>query len=113
SLLFCLTRRSADLSTGLRAPIIEYPHRPACSVTGGYLYRGRKYPDLRGTYFYGDSCTGFIRPVRLVNGAAVPVYAPLSPPLVNDNVVSFGEDADGESYVVMASGRVYRIALAG
>ncbi len=109
----CFSPPAGCQSAGLTAPIIEYPHGPACSVTGGYVYRGRKYPDLRGTYFYGDYCTGFIRPVRLVNGAAMPVYAPLSPPLVNDNVVSFGEDADGEIYVVMASGRVYRIALAG
>ncbi|MFN8648087.1 MAG: hypothetical protein U0104_15045, partial [Gemmatimonadales bacterium] len=94
-------------------PILEYHHGPACSVTGGYVYRGQKYPALRGTYIYGDYCTGVIRPVRLVNGALVTEYAPLSPPVMNDNVVSFGEDAEGEVYVVMASGRVYRIALAG
>ena len=35
----------------------------------------------------------------------------LAAPLINDNVVSFGEDANGEVYVVMASGRIYRIAL--
>jgi glucose/arabinose dehydrogenase len=100
-------------STGLTLPVLEYPHQPACSVTGGYVYRGRKYPELRGTYFYGDYCTGFVRAIRLVAGTPTPVYTPLSPPLTNDNVVSFGEDAEGEVYVVMASGRIYRIGLAG
>ena len=99
-------------TAGLVPPVLEYAHGPACSVTGGYVYRGRKYPALRGTYFYGDYCTGVIRPVRMVSGALTTEYAPLSPPVMNDNVVSFGEDADGEIYVVMASGRVYRIALA-
>lgn len=100
-------------STGLIAPILEYAHHPACAVAGGYVYRGRKYPDLRGTYFYGDYCSGAIRSIRLSNGAQVPAYTPLSSPLINDNIVSFGEDADGEVYVVMASGRIYRIALVG
>jgi glucose/arabinose dehydrogenase len=98
-------------SRGLVPPLIEYAHHPTCAVIGGYVYRGRMYPDLRGTYFYGDYCSGAIRSVRLSNGTPVPAYTPLSPPLVNDNVVSFGEDADGELYVVMASGRIYRIAL--
>ncbi len=100
-------------TAGLVMPVLEYHHDPACAVTGGYVYRGRKYPDLRGTYFYGDYCTGFVRSVRLAGGAVIPAYTPLSPPLTNDNVVSFGQDADGEVYAVMASGRVYRIALAG
>jgi glucose/arabinose dehydrogenase len=99
-------------STGVTLPVLEYPHQPACSLTGGYVYRGRRYPDLRGTYFYGDYCSGFVRAIRLVGGTPIPAYTPLSPPLTNDNVVSFGEDADGEVYVVMASGRIYRIGLA-
>ncbi len=98
-------------TAGLVPAVLEYPHGPACAVTGGYVYRGRKFPDLRGTYFYGDYCTGFIRSIRMVGGSPMPAYTPLSPPLTNDNIVSFGEDADGEEYVVMASGRVYRIAL--
>lgn len=100
-------------TSGLEPPVIEYPHGPSCSVTGGYVYRGRKHPALRGTYLFGDYCTGVIRPVRLVSGVPLLAYAPLSPPLINDNVVSFGEDADGEVYVIMASGRIYRIGLAG
>lgn len=107
----CFVPAVGCVTTGLVLPVIEYAHSPSCAVTGGYVYRGRKYPDLRGTYFYGDYCTGFIRSVRISTGTPVPVYTPLSPPLTNDNIVSFGEDADGEVYVVMASGRVYRIAL--
>jgi glucose/arabinose dehydrogenase len=99
-------------SAGLAAPVVEYPHDPACAVTGGYVYRGREFPALRGAYFYGDYCGGWIRSIRLVNGQAVPAYPPLASPLINDNVVSFGEDARGEVYVVMASGRIYRIAQA-
>ncbi len=107
----CFTPAVGCPTAGLVPPVLEYPHGPACAVSGGYVYRGRKYPDLRGTYFYGDYCTGFIRSIRMVGGSPVPAYTPLSPPLTNDNIVSFGEDADGEEYVVMASGRVYRIAL--
>lgn len=109
----CFNPATGCPTAGLVPPVLEYHHGPSCSVTGGYVYRGKKYPDLRGTYFYGDYCTGVVRPVRMVNGVVTQAYAPLSPPLINDNVVSFGEDADGEVYVVMASGRVYRIGLAG
>lgn len=100
-------------TAGLVPPIFEYRHGPACSVTGGYVYRGRRHPSLRGTYLYGDFCSGVVRPLRLVNGVPVVEYAPLSPPVINDNVVSFGEDAEGEVYVVLASGRIYRIGLGG
>lgn len=109
----CFMPASGCDTTGLIPPIIEYPHHPACAVIGGYVYRGRRFPALRGTYFYGDYCSGFIRAVRLAGSTITSPYTPLSPPLTNDNVVSFGEDADGEIYVVMASGRIYRLALAG
>jgi hypothetical protein len=41
-----------------------------------------------------------------------PAYPEVPPPLVNgltDNVDSFGEDANGEVYVIYASGRIYRV----
>jgi glucose/arabinose dehydrogenase len=98
-------------TAGLVPPILEYAHNPSCAITGGYVYRGRKYPDLRGTYFYGDYCSGSVRSIRMTGNVPVPAYTPLGAPLPNDNIVSFGEDADGEVYVVMASGRIYRIAL--
>ncbi len=96
-------------TAGLVPPILTYDHNPACAVTGGYVYRGKAYPSLRGTYFYGDFCAGWIRTLNATGGVPYPA---LSSPLINDNVVSFGEDADGEVYVVYASGRIYRIALA-
>jgi hypothetical protein len=96
-------------TAGLVLPILQYTHHPACSITGGYVYRGAKMPALRGTYFYGDYCGGWVRSFRLTGGNPVPELDPIASPLINDNVVSFGEDAAGEIYVVMASGRVYRI----
>jgi len=108
----CFQPATGCRTTGLTDPVITYPHGPACAVTGGYVYRGAAFPSLRGTYLFGDYCSGFIRSVRRSGNQVTGAYSPLSPPLINDNVVSFGEDADGEVYVVMASGRVYRIALA-
>lgn len=104
--------RTACDTAGLVRPVLEYPHNPACAVTGGYVYRGRAYPDLDGVYLYGDYCAGWVRGVRMTGGVPVEAFTPLASPLVNDNVVSFGEDANGEVYVVMASGRIYRVAPA-
>ena len=95
--------------TGLTPPIATYTHGPACSLTGGYIYRGSRLPEYDGTYFYGDYCAGWVRGFRVSNGQPGPKIVDLSPPLLNDNVASFGEDALGDLYVVMASGRVYRI----
>jgi len=78
-------------------------------VMGGYIYRGKAYPSLAGTYFYGDYCAGWVRSLRVVGDTVADAYPALAPPVINDNVVSFGEDANGEVYVVMASGRVYRV----
>ncbi len=100
-------------SAGLVTPVVQYSHVNACAVAGGYVYRGRAFPTLRGTYLYSDFCGGWVRSFRTTTAGPVEAYPELAAPLVNgvtDNAVSLGEDADGEVYVVYASGRIYRVA---
>ena len=94
---------------GLVLPVLDYPHSEgACSVTGGYVYRGTAIAGLAGTYFYADYCRGWVRSFRLTNGVATeerewPELAP------NGQVTGFGQDAAGELYLMSSAGRVAKI----
>ena len=96
-------------TAGLVLPQIEYGHADGCSITGGYVYRGQAIPALVGTYFYGDYCNGWVRSFTYQGGAAT---NPTSWPTLDTHgqITSFGEDAEGEIYVVLANGSIYRIA---
>ncbi len=96
-------------SVGLTAPAYEYSHREGCSVIGGVVYRGSALPGRKGTYLFGDFCRNTFRSLtRSATGTIsdVTVWAPAIPA---DNVAGFGEDAQAEVYIAMASGRVYRV----
>jgi len=107
--------------TGFTFPVLEYSHSIGCSITGGYVYRGCAMPDLRGTYFYSDICTGFIRTFAGVSGGVAQNQqirtADVAPGggLTIDGVSSFAEDARGEIYIVDygggadGAGEIYRI----
>ena len=104
----CFPSNAACSSTGLTLPAVEYDHGSGCSITGGYVYRGSApaLQALRGTYFYGDFCAGFVRSFRLVSGAVTEhAIWPLSP----GNITSFGEDAAGELYIMTSGGGLLRI----
>lgn len=94
-------------TTGLTLPVHEYPTSDGCSVTGGYVYRGTAMPELRGTYFYADYCSGQVSSFRYSNGTAVEIRDWDLGDL--GNISSFGEDADGELYIVDRGGDVYRL----
>lgn len=83
-------------------PVTEYAHASGrCSVTGGYVYRGRNLPDLVGTYIFGDFCSGEIWGYREGRTRLL---------LTTDlQISSFGEDRDGELYVVGYGGEVMRM----
>lgn len=85
-------------------PALTYPHSEGCSVTGGYVYRGRAVPALVGRYLYGDFCTGVLWAARR-DGPTWTNDVVLDTPLV---VSSFARDAAGEVVVLdYASGTVY------
>jgi glucose/arabinose dehydrogenase len=90
-------------------PVLDYLHdNGACSVTGGYVYRGTTQPSLAGTYFYGDFCSGFVRSFRFVGGQVTqqtewPLLAP------GGNITSFGEDALGELYLMTSQGGLFLV----
>ncbi len=93
---------------GLTLPVAEYDHGAGdCSVTGGFVYRGACYPNLRGVYFYGDYCSGRIRMLTRAGLGWQSAVALQSGLLIS----SFGEDEAGELYVAdQRSGDVYLIA---
>ncbi len=90
-------------------PVYTYTHDDGCSVTGGYVYRGSAIAALEGTYVFGDYCTGDLWGlVRGPDGTAERIDLGVSVP--RNTLVSFGEDAGGELYVLSAAGTVYRLA---
>jgi hypothetical protein len=91
-------------------PVIQYSHTPAtgpgnCAVTGGYVYRGTEIPGLRGSYVYGDFCSGRIW--RRVATGGRPVEMAISRHVTS--ISSFGQGAGGGLYVLSLNGSVYKI----
>src|SRR6266478_5874963 len=102
-------------------PVIEYPHNPGLSgeckfpdhspgvsITGGYVYRGKKIPALRGAYVYGDFAMGTVWGLRYENGA-VTAHARLVKENPTRQIASFAEDKDGELYVLAFDGKIYQL----
>ena len=93
---------------GLTMPKLTFGHGGgACSVTGGFVYRGRRAPSIVGHYFYSDYCAGWIRSFRMQNGTATDRREWKTPDL--GHVVSFGEYAAGDLYILTESGKIFRI----
>ncbi len=85
-------------------PIWEYDHTGSnCSITGGYVYRGMRRPELIGTYIYGDYCSGNVwsldySSVNLSNTQISTAVA---------SILSFGVDMNNELYVLCSNGKIY------
>ncbi len=82
---------------GHTGPIFEYSHDEGCSITGGYVYRGSRIPALRGAYLFADYCNGDLRALTQSGGrVTLERHLGVDP----GGVVSFGQDAAGELYVL-------------
>jgi glucose/arabinose dehydrogenase len=102
----CLGTATCDRA-GLASPIAEYNHSQGCAITGGYVYRGRTFPALQGTYIFGDFCSGRI---WTLNRSATGTWQMREALKTTLAISSFGEDEAGELYLTdFAGGRVYRL----
>ena len=87
---------SASYLSTLIPPITEYSHTVGHSVTGGFVYRGENYPAFSGTYFFADYVDGVIFSLQN-SGTGWVQTQELDTGLL---ISSFGEDQNGELYVV-------------
>jgi putative heme-binding domain-containing protein len=74
-------------------PLVALPHTIAASVTGGYVYRGSRLPELRGAYVFGDWETKRVWGVRRDERGDAVLEDLADSGL---QIVAFGEDHDGE-----------------
>jgi glucose/arabinose dehydrogenase len=94
--------------TPIQPPLIELPHTIACSVTGGLVYRGKKFPELRGAYLFGDWETRRLWAARFEANRAKEM-----PEIARPSVrfIAFGEDHNGELvFVDHDGGSLYTLA---
>ena len=92
----------------LVAPAYVYSHADSnCSVTGGYVYRGRAVPSAVGRYFFGDYCSGMVWSLRIQDGNAVDVRRES---FGVSSLTTLGEDTAGELYFGTGNGRVFKLA---
>ncbi len=100
-------------------PIAEYGRDKGQSVTSGYVYRGKRFPQLTGWFLYADYASGRFWGLKQKDGKAIATEeievtfqdkaGQERPTLNRVQPSSFGEDADGEHYVCDHNGVVYRI----
>lgn len=91
-------------TNALRLPIAEYGRADGCSITGGYVYRGPRIRGLVGRYLFGDYCSGR---VWALSETAPGRWAAAQLLETGLRISSFGEDQDGEIYIVDHGGGVH------
>lgn len=88
-------------------PVYDYPNLgfpDECAVTGGFVYRGNRIPELRGSYVFGDYCSGQVWALDFDAGA----WRRTDLLGAGFGLTSFGEDAQGELYLTVGD-RVFRL----
>lgn len=113
--------------TPILKPVVEHSHTDFRSITGGFVYRGKRHLELQGNYIYGDFDTGRIWTFRLghipeisTDDHGVKKIGPGKGQILAGHteiarttyrIVTWGEDADGEIYFCdFTGGRIYQLA---
>lgn len=81
-------------------PVWEYDHQLGKSITGGFVYRGSKLPELQGMYVYADFISGRIWALQY-DAASGRVVSNKSIASTGFPVLAFGQDESGELYYML------------
>jgi glucose/arabinose dehydrogenase len=103
----CYSPKEGCRTAGLTDPLFEYDRSLGLSVTGGYVYTGKRIPSLAGRFIFGDFGTGRLWALELDSSKRAKTqflgrysYA----------FSTFGRDSDGEIYATdFGPGAVYRL----
>jgi glucose/arabinose dehydrogenase len=98
---------SADM-TSLIDPVFEYGHDQGCSVTGGTVYRGKGLPAFNGIYLFADFCSGNIWGLTRSDTNTWEGKILFN---TGFNITSFGEDQNGEIYLIDQNSGLYRLEV--
>ena len=101
----CFSADGCD-TDGLTLPVSDYGRDLGCTVIGGYVYRGSRYPFLDGTYLFTDYCSGRLFALDATANALV---APVEVGNAGNSISAFGQDVDGELYVLSLSGAISKV----
>ena len=93
---------------------ISQRNMDGCSITGGYVYRGKEIPDLYGRYIFGDYCTGRVWSIIIEDGVGKDVIE------YTDSIrksmgkrefylSSFGQDNNNELFIIDYNGTIYKL----
>lgn len=105
-------------------PVLDYPRTDGTCVIGGFVYRGDKWPDLKGKYIFGDHTTRKIWAIDATDtlGTSPKVFLATVPAFGQggkSGISSFATDSTGEIYILklygtnLNGGKIYKLASAG
>lgn len=91
----------------LQGPVAQYDHDEGVAVIGGFVYRGRAIPSLRGRYVFGDYngrlfylVTKNLAGTKKIKKSRVVELLQPGGERWGLSVLGFGQDATGELYVL-------------
>jgi glucose/arabinose dehydrogenase len=102
----CFKPKNGCDKTGLEQPIFTYGREQGVSITGGFVYRGRQLPELKGQYVYGDYGSGTIWALSRSDSGTARNQILIESKL---NITSFGVDVGGEMYVCDQGGKIFQL----
>lgn len=98
-------------TAGFIDPVVDYPRGDGNSITGGFVYRGTRIPQLVGRFVFGDYGSGRIWALEpdTMGGFTSRLLRASS-----FSIASFGQTLDGEVYVLdIASGQLHQLVPMG